>query len=173
MSPSPKTLPSFGPVPAHTRWRACATSSLVCSAAPGRSTSLLPSVTTPATPPDPSPPSGSPSHEPGSTRERRSPAYAADHLHLRGRPPAPARQTTSTRAAEARQPSGAGAAGQVGQLAVEALGLLQKRGVADAVVPGGLGGWAGRQHMLGHRRQHDRVGGALGGEERHVAGGGA
>jgi hypothetical protein len=33
---SPRTLPRFGPAPAHTSWRACATWRSACSAAPGR-----------------------------------------------------------------------------------------------------------------------------------------
>jgi Glycosyl hydrolases family 15 len=51
-----------------------AASSTTRSAALGRSTSPPPSVTTPATPPDPSPASGSHLDEPDITRERRSPA---------------------------------------------------------------------------------------------------
>src|SRR5689334_5311137 len=58
--------------------------------------------------------------------------------------------------------------GKLGELAVEALGLLQVRGVTDAFVPRRLGGRTGREHMLGHRRQHDRVFPPLGNQQRHV-----
>src|SRR5512146_3249227 len=64
--------------------------------------------------------------------------------------------------AAARWLSGADAAGQRGQLAVEALGLLQVRQVADTFVPRGLGGRADGEDVLGHRRKHDRIGTALG-----------
>src|SRR6266540_562294 len=69
-----------------------------------------------------------------------------------------------------RGASCADAAGEPGQFAVEALGLFQVRGVADAVVPGGLGGRAGGQDVLGHRREHDRVRPALGDQQRHLEG---
>jgi DDE_Tnp_1-associated/Transposase DDE domain len=77
MSPSPRTLPRSAPAPAHRPWPARATSPSACSAAPGRSTWHPPSVTTPATPPDPSPPWGSPLDESDSTREHRSLARPA------------------------------------------------------------------------------------------------
>jgi hypothetical protein len=50
MSPWPRTAPRSAPAPARTSWPACATWSSACSAAAGRSTSPLPSATTPATP---------------------------------------------------------------------------------------------------------------------------
>jgi Bacterial regulatory proteins, luxR family len=55
-------------------------------------------------------------------------------------------------------------AGERGKLAVEALGRLEEHGVADAVVPGGLGGRAGRQDVLGRsaRRTPWRPGSAQG-----------
>ena len=40
--------------------------------------------------------------------------------------------------------------------------------VTDAVVPGRLGGRAGGEDVLGHRRQHDRVRPALRDEQRHL-----
>ena len=60
------------------------------------------------------------------------------------------------------------APGQRGELAVEALGLLEVRHMADAFVPGGLGGRAGGEDVLGHRRQHDRVRPAVRDEQRHL-----
>ena len=64
----------------------------------------------------------------------------------------------------------ASAAGQLGQLAVEAVGVLEVRNVTDAVVPGRLAGWAGGEYVLSHRRKHDPVGSALRDEQRHLEG---
>jgi hypothetical protein len=53
--------------------------------------------------------------------------------------------------------------------AVEALGS-SGGGVADAVVPGGLGVRAGGRDVLGHRREHDDVRPALGDQQRWSSG---
>ena len=73
MSSSLRTALKSGPVPARTSWPACVTLPSARSAGPGRSTSLPPYVTTPATLPGPSPPSESPADEPDITRKRRGP----------------------------------------------------------------------------------------------------
>src|SRR4051812_15339660 len=70
----------------------------------------------------------------------------------------------SSRPRSLSQPS----AGERGELAIEALGRLEVRRVPDAVVPGDRGARADLQHVLGHRRQHDRVGAAVGDEQRDV-----
>jgi hypothetical protein len=100
MSPMPRTPPRSAAAAARTSWRPCATSSSVRSAAPGRSTSLLPSVTTPVTPPDPR-------HNRDHPRMIRR-YESTPQPCPRGRAP-PARQTTSTRVATACQPRGRGA----------------------------------------------------------------
>jgi predicted transposase YbfD/YdcC len=58
MRPSQRSPPSCAPAAARRSWPACATSPLERSAGPGRSTSPPRYATTPATPADPSPPSG-------------------------------------------------------------------------------------------------------------------
>jgi hypothetical protein len=46
---------------------------------------------------------------------------------------------------------------EVGEFAVEAIGCLPERHVADTVVPRHGRGRADGEHVLGHRRQYDRV----------------
>ena len=62
------------------------------------------------------------------------------------------------------------AARQVGQLAIEALWLLEVRHVTDVLVPRAFRRRAGHEDVFSHRRQHDSVQPAVGDEQRHLEG---
>ena len=56
---------------------------------------------------------------------------------------------------------------ELGKLPVEALRVLPEGHVTGTRVPGGFGGRTDGEHMVGHRREHDRIRPAVRDEDRH------